>query len=50
MKYIEIEVESKDYDVSLSTNLSATRKYLQIIHSVWIFMLYITINVGRQLL
>ena len=27
MKYIEIEVDSKDYDVSLSTNLSAAKRY-----------------------
>ena len=26
IKYIEIEVKSKDYDVSLSTNLSAPRR------------------------
>ena len=42
IKYIEIEVECKDYAVSLSSNLSAARRYS---HCNYFAVLYIHVNI-----
>ena len=50
--YREIEVENKDYHVSLSTNLSAARRYShwKLLCSYGHLYLHITLSTGKQLL